>query len=84
VNGYVEGVMLRNLHVEGASSTGIYLEAGSKNCIVENSTIVNNGFGENSPAGGRNNTFQSNTAGGACCAETATARSHGGARRSTG
>ena len=52
VNGYVEGVTLRNLHVEGASSAGIYLEAGSKNCVVENSTIVNNGFGENSPAGG--------------------------------
>lgn len=93
VNGYVEGVTLRNLHVEGARSTGIYLEAGSKNCVVENSTIVNNGFGENSPAGGvftfagvdfwfwgtgreglaidgsrfnivRNNTFQSNVAGG--------------------
>jgi parallel beta-helix repeat protein len=93
VNGYVEGVTLRNLHVEGASSTGIYLEAGSKNCVVENSTIINNGFGENSPAGGlftfagvdfwfwgtgreglaidgsrfnvvRNNTVQSNTAGG--------------------
>ena len=51
VNGYVEGVTLRNLHVEGAGSTGIYLEAGSKNCIVENSTIVDNGFGENSPQG---------------------------------
>ena len=46
------GVTLRNLHVEGAGSTGIYLEAGSKNCVVENSTIVNNGFGENSPHGG--------------------------------
>ena len=93
VNGYVEGVTLRNLHVEGASSTGIYLEAGSKNCVVENNTIINNGFGENSPQGGpftfagvdfwfwgtgreglaidgsrfnivRNNTFQSNIAGG--------------------
>jgi Right handed beta helix region/Periplasmic copper-binding protein (NosD) len=93
VNGYVEGVTLRNLHVEGASSTGIYLEAGSKNCVVENSTIINNGFGENSPQGGtftfggvdfwfwgtgreglaidgsrfnivRNNSFQSNIAGG--------------------
>ncbi len=51
VNGYVEGVTLRNLHVEGAGSTGIYLEAGSKNCVVEDSTIVSNGFGENSPAG---------------------------------
>jgi parallel beta-helix repeat protein len=52
VNGYVEGVTLRNLHVEGAGSAGIYLEAGSKNCVVENSTIVDNGFGENSPQGG--------------------------------
>src|SRR5215510_9299677 len=43
VNGYVEGVTLRNLHVEGAGSTGIYLEAGSKNCVVEDSEIVNNG-----------------------------------------
>ena len=51
VNGYVEGVTLRNLHVEGAGSAGIYLEAGSKNCVVEDSTIVDNGFGENSPQG---------------------------------
>jgi parallel beta-helix repeat protein len=93
VNGYVEGVTIRNMHIEGASSTGIYLEAGSKNGVVENNTIINNGFGENGPAGGprtvagidvwywgtgreglaidgsrfnvvRNNTFQSNTAGG--------------------
>jgi parallel beta-helix repeat protein len=53
VNGYVEGVTLRNLRVEGAGSAGIYLEAGSKNCVVENSTIVDNGFGENSPQGDR-------------------------------
>jgi parallel beta-helix repeat protein len=93
VNGYIEGVTLRNLHVEGAGSTGIYLEAGSRNNVVEDSTIVHNGFRENSPAGDpftiggttlwfwgtgreglaidgsrfnvvRNNTFQSNTAGG--------------------
>ena len=51
VNGYVEGVTLRNLHVEGSGSTGIYLEAGSKNNVVEDSTITRNGFGENSPAG---------------------------------
>jgi parallel beta-helix repeat protein len=93
VDGYVEGVTLRNLHVEGAGSTGIYLEAGSKNCVVEHNTLVNNGFRENSPHGGpftfagvdfwfwgtgreglaidgsrfntvRDNTFQSNVAGG--------------------
>lgn len=52
VNGYVEGVTLRNLHVEGASSSGIYLEAGSQNNVVEDSTIVANGYGENGPAGG--------------------------------
>lgn len=52
VNGYVAGVTLRNLHVEGAGSTGIYLEAGSKDCAVEDSTIIGNGFGENGPQGG--------------------------------
>jgi len=51
VNGYANGVTLRNLHVEGASSAGIYLEAGSTNNVVEDSTIVNNGFGENGPSG---------------------------------
>jgi parallel beta-helix repeat protein len=93
VDGYVEGVTLRRLHVEGAGSSGIYLEAGSKNAVVEDNVIVANGFGENGPAGGprtfggitfwywgtgreglsidgsrfnvvRNNTFQTNTAGG--------------------
>lgn len=57
VNGYVEGVTLRRLHVEGAGSTGIYLEAGSKNGVVEDSTIVANGFGENGPAGGPRTVF---------------------------
>ncbi|MCW5891176.1 MAG: right-handed parallel beta-helix repeat-containing protein [bacterium] len=52
VNGYVEGVTLRNLRVEGASSSGIYLEAGSKNGVVENNLIIDNGYGENGPAGG--------------------------------
>jgi len=51
VNGYVTGVTLRHLHVEGADSTGIYLEAGSKDNVVENNEIVNNGYGENGPAG---------------------------------
>jgi hypothetical protein len=51
VNGYVTGVTLRNLHVEGAGSTGIYLEAGSKDNVVEDSTIVSNGYKENGPNG---------------------------------
>jgi len=51
VNGYVTGVTLRRLRVEGAGSTGIYLEHGSKDNVVEDSEIVNNGFGENGPTG---------------------------------
>jgi len=51
VDGYVTGVTLRNLHVEGAGSTGIYLEAGSKDNVVENNDIVNNGYTENGPNG---------------------------------
>jgi parallel beta-helix repeat protein len=51
VDGYVTGVTLSKLHVEGAGSTGIYLEHGSKDNVVENSTIVNNGFSENGPSG---------------------------------
>jgi parallel beta-helix repeat protein len=49
VDGYVTGVTLRRLHVEGAGSSGIYLEHGSKDLLVEDCDIVNNGFGENGP-----------------------------------
>jgi hypothetical protein len=51
VDGYVTGVTLRNLHVEGAGSAGVYLEAGSKDNVVENNEIVNNGYTENGPDG---------------------------------
>lgn len=51
VDGFVTGVTLRRLHVEGAGSTGIYLEAGSKDNVVEDSQIINNGFKENGPNG---------------------------------
>ena len=51
VDGYVTDVTLRRLHVEGAGSTGIYLEAGSKDNVVEGNEIVNNGYGENGPSG---------------------------------
>lgn len=49
VDGYVTGVTLRRLHVEGSGSSGIYLEHGSKDTLVEDCDIVNNGFGENGP-----------------------------------
>lgn len=51
VNGYVTGVTLRNLLVEGSGSAGIYLETGSRDNVVEDSMIVDNGFSENAPAG---------------------------------
>jgi parallel beta-helix repeat protein len=51
VDGYVTGVTLRNLHVEGSGSTGIYLEAGSKDNVVEDCDIVDNGYTENGPDG---------------------------------
>jgi parallel beta-helix repeat protein len=51
VDGYVTGVTLHNLHIEGAGSAGIYLEAGSKDNVVEDNEIVNNGYTENGPNG---------------------------------
>lgn len=51
VDGYVTDVTLRNLHVEGSGSAGIYLEAGSKDNVVEHNVIVNNGYKENGPGG---------------------------------
>jgi parallel beta-helix repeat protein len=51
VDGYVTDVTLRNLHIEGTGSAGIYLETGSKDNVVENDTIVNNGYRENGPSG---------------------------------
>jgi hypothetical protein len=51
VDGYVTDVTLRNLHIEGSGSAGIYLEAGSKDNVVESNAIVNNGYSENGPDG---------------------------------
>lgn len=51
VNGYVTGVTLRRLHIEGTGSSGIYLETGSTHTIVEDNQIVNNGYRENGPGG---------------------------------
>ncbi len=51
VDGYVTGVTLRRLHIEGTGSAGIYLETGSKDNVVEDNQIVNNGYRENGPSG---------------------------------
>ncbi|HEY8517299.1 MAG TPA: right-handed parallel beta-helix repeat-containing protein [Candidatus Binatia bacterium] len=51
IDGYVTGVTLRRSRIEGAGSAGIYLETGSKDNVVENNWIVNNGFRENGPDG---------------------------------
>ncbi len=51
VDGYVTGVTLRNLRIDGAGSAGIYLEAGSKDNVVEDCEVLNNGFIENGPNG---------------------------------
>ena len=51
VDGFVTGVTLRNNRIEGSGSTGIYLEAGSKDNVVEANEIVNNGYTENGPGG---------------------------------
>ena len=51
VDGYVTGVTLRRLRIEGSGSVGIYLEAGSKDTVVEDNDILDNGYRENSPSG---------------------------------
>ena len=51
VDGYVEGVTLRNNTVTGTGSSGIYLETGSRRTRVEGNHIVANGFRENGPGG---------------------------------
>lgn len=51
VDGFVADVTIRNSHVEGAGSAGIYLETGSINGVVENNVIINNGYTENGPNG---------------------------------
>ena len=51
VDGYVTGVTLRRLHVEGAGSAGIYLEHGSRFNVVDDNDIVHNGYTENGPNG---------------------------------
>ncbi|HEY8543953.1 MAG TPA: right-handed parallel beta-helix repeat-containing protein, partial [Acidimicrobiales bacterium] len=49
VDGYVEGVTIRDNQVRGTGSSGIYLETGSRRSRVENNVIVDNGYRENGP-----------------------------------
>jgi parallel beta-helix repeat protein len=51
VDGYVEGVTLRDNQVHRAGSSGIYLETGSRRSRVERNLLVDNGFRENGPGG---------------------------------
>jgi parallel beta-helix repeat protein len=51
VDGYVEGVTIRNNRVTGAGSSGIYLETGSRGSDVEGNSLIDNGFRENGPGG---------------------------------
>lgn len=52
VNGYVTGVTLRLLDIRRSGSVGIYLEAGSRDNVVEHNTIRDNGFGDVDPVNG--------------------------------
>ena len=51
VDGYVTGVTMRRLHILDAGGVGIYLEAGSKDNVIENSLLIRNGYGEVTPEG---------------------------------
>lgn len=47
VDGYVTGTTIKHVVVRGAGSTGIYLDAGSRDGRVVENLIVGNGFREN-------------------------------------
>jgi parallel beta-helix repeat protein len=51
VDGYVEGVTIRDNQVRETGSSGIYLETGSRRSHVAGNVIVDNGFRENGPGG---------------------------------
>jgi parallel beta-helix repeat protein len=51
VDGYVEGVTLRNNTITQTGSSGIYLETGSRRTRVEANHIHENGWKENGPGG---------------------------------
>lgn len=51
VDAFVTKVTLHRVTVAGAGSVGIYLEAGSRDNVVEDSHVVGNGFGDVVPEG---------------------------------
>ncbi len=51
VDGFVTGVTLRDVEVSGSGGVGVYLEAGSKDNVIETSRIHHNGFGDVTPEG---------------------------------
>ena len=46
VDGYVTGVTLRDLDIAGSGGVGIYLEAGSKDNVVEDNHVHHNGYAD--------------------------------------
>jgi len=51
VDAYVTGVTLRELEIAGSGSVGVYLEAGSRDNVVERSRIHRNGYADVVPDG---------------------------------
>lgn len=51
VDGYVTGTQIRRLVIVGAGSTGVYLDAGSRDNVVTENAIVLNGYRESGPNG---------------------------------
>ncbi|MCX7619951.1 MAG: right-handed parallel beta-helix repeat-containing protein [Acidimicrobiales bacterium] len=51
IDAYVTRVTLQRLRIEGAGSSGIYLEAGSRDNLIADNVIVGNGFRQNGPHG---------------------------------
>lgn len=51
IDGYVTAAQIRRVTIMGAGSTGVYLDAGSRDNVVDHNTIVANGFRESGPNG---------------------------------
>jgi parallel beta-helix repeat protein len=51
VDGYVTGVTLSGIEIARSGGVGVYLEAGSKDNVVEDSAIHHNGYKDTGPEG---------------------------------